>query len=165
MQKNLIFGNCLPTAFCSSMEHVATVTTGQDRFIVRTLHLRDSLFLRAYANNVIDIVDVSNLSEFKTIDKMIVGENEAYVVDLDFYRDETCIAMGCRGDIGLIVNMRTKTVTRFDHRMPHPISLIQFAKHLPDGAEPVFFMLSKGGVYRVMNMQLQYQEIAKFHPS
>lgn len=129
------------------------------------MYLRDSLFLRAYANNVIDVVDLSNLSDIKIVDSMVLGDNEAVVVDLDFYKDETCIAMGFRGDIGMIVNLRTKAIIQFEHRMPHPISLIQFAKHLPTGAEPVFFMLSKGGVYRVMNMQFQYQEIAKFHPS
>ena len=54
-QENHIFMSCLPTAFCSTMNHFKTLQGEEDRFIVRVLHLRDTLFLVACANNVLEI--------------------------------------------------------------------------------------------------------------
>lgn len=59
-QKNLVFGSCLPTVFTSVIEHQATFKGGQDRFIIRILHLRETLFLVATADNVLEIMDLSS---------------------------------------------------------------------------------------------------------
>lgn len=68
-QENNIFMSCLPTVFCSTMQHFKTLTLQgkedskedlEDNFkIIRVLHLRDTLFLVVRANNVIEIHDLS----------------------------------------------------------------------------------------------------------
>ena len=51
-------------------------------------------------------------------------QGEGVLVDLDFYKDETCIVVGFRGDEGLLVDLRNKTSTNFNHRLPGPLTLI-----------------------------------------
>jgi hypothetical protein len=91
---------------------------------------------------------------------------EEGLIDLDFHGDETCIVVGSRGDHGALVNMRTKSVNIFDHRLPHLLVMVHFLKLFPtsSGAQH-FFLMSKGGVYRAWNTDLRYMDLAKFHPS
>jgi hypothetical protein len=86
------------------------------------------------------------------------------VIDLDFHGDESQIIVGARGDVGAVVNMKTKSVNEFAHRLPHPLILVQFLKYFPS---PIghFFLMSKGGAYRAWNSDLRFMNVAQFHPS
>ncbi len=61
--------------------------------------------------------------------------------------------------------MRTKTVNVFEHRLPNVFLLVHFLKHLPASNMAHFFMMSKGGTFRVWNTDLRFMDVAKFHPS
>lgn len=155
-QKNHLIAGCLPTVFCSQIEHHKTIRGGSNRFILRVLHLRESLFLAVYASNELEILDLATEPP-TVVDKIELGNlEEGGNVDVDFYKDETCILVGCRGDLGLLVNMRTKETRQFNHRLPDPLILVQFLKHFgPEApAEPNFFLLSRGGTYRSMDVTL-----------
>jgi hypothetical protein len=98
------------------------------------------------------------------VDKIELQEDEGGLMDFDFYKDETNIIVGFRGDVANHVNIKTKAIHVFNHRLPHPLVLVQFLKHF-EGGEPSFITMSKGGVYRIWNMDYKCQEIAKFHPT
>jgi hypothetical protein len=95
---------------------------------------------------------------------MLLELSESGVTDMDFNGDETQIIVGARGDVGALVNMRTRTVQEFPHRMPHPLILVQFLRHFPSSTGH-FFLMSKGGAYRAWNTDLRFMNVAQFHPS
>ena len=97
------------------------------------------------------------------VDSITMDISEGALLDLDFHVDESCIIVGFRGDVTALVNMKTKTVKEFSHRLPHPLTMVQFLRHLP--GEGHFFLLSKGGVYRAWNLNMKYMEVARFHES
>ncbi len=54
----------------------------------------------------------------------------------------------------------------FEHRLPQPLTMLQFLKHFPTSNNlGHFFMMSKGGTFRAWNTDLRFMEVAKFHPS
>jgi hypothetical protein len=50
--------------------------------------------------------------------------SEEGIVDMDFHIDESMIIIGARGNVGAVVNMRTKTVQEFEHNLPHPLVMV-----------------------------------------
>jgi len=55
----------LPTVFSATINHERTVIGTEDRFIIRAIHLRDSLFVIGYASGLIAI---KNLETGEVID-------------------------------------------------------------------------------------------------
>jgi hypothetical protein len=51
-------------------------------------------------------------------------QDEGVLVDVDFYKDETCMVVGMRGDDALLVDLKNKKTNSFNHRLPHPLILI-----------------------------------------
>ena len=93
-------------------------------------------------------------------------DGEEGLVDLDFHGDESCILVGLRGDHCALVNMKTKSCSPFDHRLPHPLAMVNFLKYFKSSTQQGhFFLMSKGGTYRAWNTDLRFMEVAQFHPS
>jgi hypothetical protein len=91
---------------------------------VRLVHLRDSLFLAGYRSNELELIDLSTDPPTLVDGMQLEIEEGGGIMDFDFHRDETQIVAGFRGDIGAIINLRTKTMNMFDHRLPHPLIMV-----------------------------------------
>lgn len=70
------------------------------------------------------------------------------------------MVVGFIGGRCAFVNMKTKALSIFEHRLPEPFKCLLTLRHLPNAAN--FFMLSRGGTYRVWDFEGKYQDIAKF---
>lgn len=56
--------------------------------------------------------------------------------------------------------MRTKEIKYLEHRCPEPLKHVKVLRHnVPNGD---FFVLTRGGTYRVWDRSEKYQEVAKF---
>ena len=127
------------------------------------MQLRGDLYLLGYTSNELEIRD---LEKDEVVDSMAVGEDGSEpMIDLDFCGDEQRIVVGFRSDYCALVDMKRKTVNKFEHYLPHPLCLVQTLRNLPGFH---FFTVSKGGVYRVWGdgpNSAYSQDVAKFHPS
>ena len=105
MQENNIFKMCLPSVFSSRISHVKTIKGDLNRFVIRVRHLRDDLYLVAYASNELEIRDFSTNT---LVDKMQLNFHEP-LVDFDFYQNELSIIVGFRSDICMFVDFHRKS--------------------------------------------------------
>ncbi len=81
-QEGHIFRSCLPSVFSVNIEYVRHVRGGEDKFIVKALHLRDDLFILAYANKEIVI---KNLATEEKISSFQL-EGDGFLTDIDVFR-------------------------------------------------------------------------------
>jgi hypothetical protein len=117
------------------------------------VHLNGFRFIVLYAHNVIEIQNFSDPQNPVIEDTFEFMDTFGMATELDYYLDEQCIIVGFLGDQAAILNMRTKAVRSFDHRLPEPMKTIMVMRNIPGGD---FFMLSKGGTYRVWDQAGKY---------
>ena len=121
-QENNIFRSCLPTVFSATINHERTVIGTEDRFIIRAIHLRDSLFVIGYASGLIAI---KNLETGEVIDQIQIEGEEQPVMDVDiFNNDERHILVGYREEKFYFVNFQTRSVNPFECNLPSMLSMV-----------------------------------------
>eukprot|EP00347_Sterkiella_histriomuscorum_P010944 403374336 len=155
--ENNIFKTCLPTQFCSIIKHEQTFKGDSDRFIVRALHLRDSLFVLLYATNE---VEIKNIETGVTIQSIQIPMEES-PMDMDIYKNnERTVLVGYRSDVCYLVDFKRKSVNQFPHYLPAPLQQVQYLQNFP---KKNFITVSKSGVFRMWDENMIPRDIAKFH--
>jgi hypothetical protein len=148
--------------FSTVLEPFKVIRGEKDRFIVKVLHVRDSLFLVGSADKTIELSDFS--TEQPTIlATMAFPDADGALLDFDFLRDESYVVVPFRGDQAFVVNMKTQEfIKEFSHRLPEPIIMVQTLKHFAGNA---FFVLSRAGTLRFFSADdYRSQEVAKYGP-
>lgn len=135
----------MPTVFCAVLEPFKVIKGGQDRFIVKILHVRDKLFLVGTADKEVELSDFSTEPP-TVIRSMSFPDVEGALLDIDFLRDESFVIIGFRGDQAVVVDMKQGQLIRnFDNRLPEPLILIQALRHYSGNS---FLALSRAGTLR-----------------
>ena len=96
----------MPTVFSAVLEPFKVIRGGKDRFIIRIVHVRDQLFLLESADNTIELMNFST-DPPTLISSFEIQNVDGVVVDLDFYKDESFVIAGFRGDLAVVIDMRS----------------------------------------------------------
>jgi hypothetical protein len=119
-------------------------------------------FLVLYGSHEIEVKDFGDPHNPLVEERVQLNEDIGFSIDIAFVGDETQVIVGFIDGQCAFVNMKSKAVTYFDHRLLEPLKVILPVSHLPPSQVPSVFLLSRGGTYRAFDFQQQYQDVAKF---
>ena len=58
---------CLPTVFSGHMKLEKVMRGGQNRFVIKIVHVKDDLFVVGYGSNEVALVNIETGEEIKSI--------------------------------------------------------------------------------------------------
>lgn len=112
----------------------------EGRMLVKMCHLRDDLFLFAFAPNFIEIW---NMADNSVVSSLELEENDE-ISDMDFYKDERKVILSMRSYSFVKVNMANQTYSVLPHNSQLNATQLFFLKEdakLRNLEEPSFVIV------------------------